>query len=163
MKTSNPAKKILAALVIASCAAFAEPTKPVEPKKSAEPAKQVDSAKTAVTAPVVDSTKALVPAVPQVAKPAMPAKHEKPVKAAKPAAEPAMPAEAAAATEPVNDDRIRGAKTCEDLKEKIAAKMERKGRKNVVLTVTPKEEAGKVGKIVGSCEGGSKKIVYTKG
>ena len=53
------------------------------------------------------------------------------------------------------------AKPCEELKSEIAAKIEANGVKNYTLEVV---SAGQVAdrKIVGSCDGGTKKIVYTK-
>ncbi|MCI5120630.1 MAG: DUF1161 domain-containing protein [Candidatus Electrothrix sp. AUS4] len=57
-------------------------------------------------------------------------------------------------------------KPCEELKEEIAAKMDAKGVQSYELTIVKSEETenGTVveGKIVGSCEGGTKKILYTK-
>jgi hypothetical protein len=52
-------------------------------------------------------------------------------------------------------------KSCEELKAEIAAKLTAKGVTNYELTVSA--DAGKTnGKIVGSCEDGSKKIFYSK-
>jgi len=53
-------------------------------------------------------------------------------------------------------------KPCEELKSEIAAKLEAKGVKNAKLEVVASEEV-KDQKVVGSCEGGKKKITYTKG
>jgi len=57
----------------------------------------------------------------------------------------------------------QAAKTCEDLKAEIAKKIEANGVKSYSLEIVP---AGQVkdgeGKVVGSCEGGAKKIVYSK-
>jgi len=52
-------------------------------------------------------------------------------------------------------------KPCEELKSEIAAKL---GAKNVTGYTLEVVEAEKVGeqKVVGSCEGGTKKIVYSK-
>jgi len=134
MKSANTAKKILVALALVACATFAQ-------------------------SPVADSAKA----VDTAAKVAKHAKKMMKAKAAKPAMEKAPVADSAKVAEPAKAAAIRGSKTCDELKEKIAAKMESKGVKGAVLTVTPKDEASKAGKIVGSCEGGSKRIVYTKG
>jgi hypothetical protein len=134
MKSANTAKKILAALALVACATFAQ-------------------------SPVADSAKA----VDTAAKVAKHAKKMMKAKAAKPAMEKAPVADSSKVAEPAKAAPIRGSKTCDELKEKIAAKMESKGVKGAVLTVTPKDEAAKTGKIVGSCEGGSKRIVYTKG
>lgn len=53
------------------------------------------------------------------------------------------------------------AKPCDELKSEIAAKLDAAGVKNYSLDVV---EADKVGdtKVVGSCEGGTKKITYAK-
>jgi hypothetical protein len=52
-------------------------------------------------------------------------------------------------------------KPCEELKAEIAAKLDEKKVTGYTLDVV---EADKVGdkKVVGSCEGGTKKITYTK-
>jgi hypothetical protein len=52
-------------------------------------------------------------------------------------------------------------KPCEELKAEIATKIEAKGVKNYTLEIVATESVGD-GKVVGSCEGGSKKIVYTR-
>ena len=52
-------------------------------------------------------------------------------------------------------------KACEELKTEIAAKLEAKGVKNYQLEIVPTEEV-KDQKVVGSCEGGKKKITYQK-
>jgi len=54
------------------------------------------------------------------------------------------------------------AKPCEELKSEIATKLDAKGVKGYTLDVVAKDAAGDQ-KVVGSCEGGSKKIVYKKG
>jgi hypothetical protein len=53
-------------------------------------------------------------------------------------------------------------KSCEDLKAEIDAKLQAKGVKSYTLDVVP-TDAIKDQKVVGSCEGGAKKIVYTRG
>jgi len=53
-------------------------------------------------------------------------------------------------------------KACEELKTEIAAKLEAKGVKNFTLEIVATEEV-KDQKVVGSCEGGKKKIIYKKG
>jgi hypothetical protein len=55
------------------------------------------------------------------------------------------------------------AKPCEELKSEIAAKLDAKGVKSYTLDVVTKETDVTDGKVVGTCEGGSKKIVYKKG
>lgn len=52
-------------------------------------------------------------------------------------------------------------KPCNQLKNEIAAKLEAKGVKNYTLEiVTPDQVADK--QVVGSCDGGTKKIIYMK-
>ena len=57
-------------------------------------------------------------------------------------------------------------KPCEELKEEIATRIEAKGVKSYELTIVKNEEAENgtalEGEIVGSCDGGTKKILYTK-
>jgi len=55
----------------------------------------------------------------------------------------------------------QGPKACEDLKSEIAAKLDAKGVKSYSLEIVPKDQESE-GKVVGTCEGGSKKIVYKK-
>jgi len=58
----------------------------------------------------------------------------------------------------------QGAKPCEELKAEIAKKLEANGVKSYTLEIVPTEKAeGGEGKVVGSCEGGTKKIVYRRG
>jgi hypothetical protein len=52
-------------------------------------------------------------------------------------------------------------KPCEELKAEIAAKIEANGVKNYTLEIVANDYAGD-GKVVGTCEGGTKKIVYTR-
>jgi len=52
-------------------------------------------------------------------------------------------------------------KPCEELKAEIAAKLDAKGVKGYKLEVVNKGEPA--GKVIGSCEGGSKEIVYRRG
>ena len=53
------------------------------------------------------------------------------------------------------------AKSCEELKNEIAAKLDDKGVKNYELKIiTPEEVKGET--VVGSCEGGTKRITYTR-
>lgn len=56
----------------------------------------------------------------------------------------------------------QGAKACEELKTEIAAKLDAKGVKGYTLDIVAKD-ADAPGKAVGTCEAGSKKIMYTKG
>jgi hypothetical protein len=52
-------------------------------------------------------------------------------------------------------------KPCEELKTEIAAKLEAKGVKNAKLDIVANEDV-KDQKVVGSCDGGKKKITYTR-
>ncbi len=52
-------------------------------------------------------------------------------------------------------------KPCDELKAEIAAKIDANGVKNYTLEIVPTEQVGDR-KVVGSCEGGSKKIVYVR-
>ena len=52
-------------------------------------------------------------------------------------------------------------KPCEELKGEIAKKLDDKGVKSYTLEIVDKEKEAE-GKVVGSCEGGSKKIVYRR-
>ena len=54
------------------------------------------------------------------------------------------------------------AKSCDDLKTEIAAKIEKKGVKNYTLEAVKKGEEGDR-RVVGSCEGGKKILVYKRG
>ncbi len=53
-------------------------------------------------------------------------------------------------------------KPCEELKSEIAKKLDDKGVKNYQLDVVAKDDV-KDQKVVGSCDGGKKKVVYKKG
>ena len=53
------------------------------------------------------------------------------------------------------------AKACEELKTEIAAKLDAKKVAGYSLDIVEADKAGD-GKVVGSCERGAKKIVYTK-
>ena len=53
-------------------------------------------------------------------------------------------------------------KNCEELKTEIAAKLDAKGVKNYSLDIVPAESV-KDQTVVGSCEGGKKRIVYKRG
>jgi hypothetical protein len=55
----------------------------------------------------------------------------------------------------------QGIKPCEELKTEIAAKLDAKGVKSYTLDIVAKDKDAE-GKVVGTCEGGSKKIVYSK-
>ena len=52
-------------------------------------------------------------------------------------------------------------KPCEELKTEIAAKLDAAGVKNYSLEIVEKDKAADA-KVLGSCEGGSKNITYSK-
>ena len=51
---------------------------------------------------------------------------------------------------------------CEELKSELAAKLDAKGVQHYSLDVVDKGAAAD-GKVIGSCEGGTKEIVYKRG
>jgi outer membrane lipoprotein-sorting protein len=53
-------------------------------------------------------------------------------------------------------------KNCEELKAEIDAKITKNGVTKFTTTIVAKD-AAEDGKVVGTCEGGSKKIVYKRG
>jgi hypothetical protein len=53
------------------------------------------------------------------------------------------------------------AKACEELKSEIAQKLDAKGVKGYTLDIVAKDKDAE-GKTVGTCDGGTKKIIYTK-
>jgi hypothetical protein len=55
----------------------------------------------------------------------------------------------------------QGPKACEELKTEIAQKLDAKGVKGYTLDIIAKDKDAE-GKVVGTCEGGTKKIIYTK-
>lgn len=55
-------------------------------------------------------------------------------------------------------------KDCEELKSEIQAKIEKNGVPKFTLTIVPAEQAKDAdGKVVGSCDGGTQRIVYKRG
>jgi hypothetical protein len=52
-------------------------------------------------------------------------------------------------------------KPCEELKAEVAARLDAKGVKNYSLEIVENDKVGDA-KVVGSCEGGSKKLTYTR-
>jgi hypothetical protein len=54
-------------------------------------------------------------------------------------------------------------KDCEELKTEIAAKIEANGVKNYTLTIVAAAEVKDGDKVVGSCDGGTKRIIYKRG
>ena len=55
-----------------------------------------------------------------------------------------------------------GMKSCEELKSEIDAKLQAKGVKSYSLEIVPNDQV-KDEKVVGSCDGGTKKIIYKRG
>ncbi len=53
-------------------------------------------------------------------------------------------------------------KSCEELKAEIAAKLEAKGVQGYTLEIVPADQVITNQKIVGSCDGGTKKIYYSR-
>jgi hypothetical protein len=53
-------------------------------------------------------------------------------------------------------------KPCDELKGEIDSKLKEKGIQGYTLEIVPADQV-KDEKVVGSCEGGSKKITYTRG
>jgi Protein of unknown function (DUF1161) len=54
----------------------------------------------------------------------------------------------------------QGRKSCEDLKSEIAAKLDANNVKGYSLEIVDKDAQVTDGKIVGTCDGGTKKIIY---
>lgn len=54
-------------------------------------------------------------------------------------------------------------KPCEELKSEIAQKLDAKGVTSYTLEVVDKDKDVTEGKVVGTCDGGTKKIVYRRG
>jgi len=53
-------------------------------------------------------------------------------------------------------------KSCEELKGEIEAKLKAKGVKSWTIDIVAKDE-NKEGRVVGTCDGGTKKLVYKRG
>ena len=58
---------------------------------------------------------------------------------------------------------VAQAKSCDELKSEIYAKLDAKGVAGYTLNAVPNEEVKPEDKVIGSCEGGTQKIVYTRG
>ncbi len=56
----------------------------------------------------------------------------------------------------------QAAKPCEELKAEIVKKLEAHNVKNYSLEIVPAEKVKDAQKVVGSCEGGTKKLVYSR-
>jgi len=54
------------------------------------------------------------------------------------------------------------AKPCDELKGEIEARLQEHGVKSYTLDIVAKDDDSKEGKVVGTCEGGTKKIVYKR-
>lgn len=54
-------------------------------------------------------------------------------------------------------------KPCEELKAEIAAKIEKNGVKAYTLEIVPIDAKVESGKVVGTCDGHTKKIIYRRG
>jgi len=54
------------------------------------------------------------------------------------------------------------AKPCQDLKDEIARKLDEKGIKFYSLEIVPSEKVKDEAKVVGSCDGGKKKVLYSR-
>ena len=57
---------------------------------------------------------------------------------------------------------LAAGKPCEELKSELAAKLDAKGVQHYSLDVVDKGAAAD-GQVIGSCEGGTKEIVYKRG
>ena len=55
----------------------------------------------------------------------------------------------------------QGAKPCEELKDEITKKLDAKGVKGYTLEIVAKDKDAE-GKVVGTCDGGTKKIFYNR-
>jgi hypothetical protein len=55
----------------------------------------------------------------------------------------------------------QAAKPCEELKDEITKKLDAKGVKGYTLEIVAKDKDAE-GKIVGTCDGGTKKILYNR-
>ncbi len=55
----------------------------------------------------------------------------------------------------------QAAKPCEELKDEITKKLDAKGVKGYTLEIVAKDKDAE-GKVVGTCDGDTKKIIYTK-
>lgn len=55
------------------------------------------------------------------------------------------------------------AKPCEELKKEISEKLDAKGVKGYTLDIVAKADVKEGMKVVGTCDGGTKQIVYARG
>lgn len=73
-----------------------------------------------------------------------------------------VPFLAAMAVVVVSPAAMAAGKSCEELKSEIAAKLDGKGVTGYTLDILGADEDAGDKKVVGTCEGGAKKIVYGK-
>lgn len=69
------------------------------------------------------------------------------------------PAQAPAQTQ--TQAPAQAAKPCEELKDEISKKLDAKGVKGYTLEIVAKDKDAE-GKVAGTCDGGTKKIIYSK-
>src|SRR5229473_7864928 len=72
-----------------------------------------------------------------------------------------VPAHAQAQAQAQAPAPAQTAKPCEELKDEITKKLDAKGVKGYTLDIVAKDKDAE-GKIVGTCDGGSKKIIYNR-
>jgi hypothetical protein len=70
-------------------------------------------------------------------------------------------AQAQAAAQAAAPAPAQAAKPCEELKDEITKKLDAKGVKGYTLDIVAKDKDAE-GKVVGTCDGGTKKIIYTR-
>lgn len=57
---------------------------------------------------------------------------------------------------------LAATKPCEELREEIEVKIQAAGVTTYTLEIVPAEEVTDLGMVVGSCDGGTRKIVYQR-
>ena len=65
----------------------------------------------------------------------------------------------------VSTTALAAAKPCDELKAEIAAKLDEKGVKNYEIAAVEKDKVAETGdgaKVIGSCDGGTKKLTYVR-
>lgn len=72
-----------------------------------------------------------------------------------------VPAHAQAPAQTQTPAPAQTAKPCEELKDEITKKLDAKGVKGYTLEIVAKDKDAE-GKTVGTCDGGTKKIIYAK-
>ena len=70
---------------------------------------------------------------------------------------------ASAQEETKADEPVLTRKPCEELKSEIDAKLQAKGVESYTLGIVPNEDVKDDDKVIGSCDGGTKKITYKRG